>query len=155
MDDLKIDSRTSGSVPELKHTSGVTGSEDVDTSLSDLFHFCVENGHGKVVLDDIVDSRTAAALLSSFHLNKLDPGDGLEQLSRFCLHALPMNKVTRVVVAYAFVQRDFQVARQSRRGEEFSDIFHLGRESLRALLNMRVFLQHGAATCGVHQNSLY
>src|SRR5687767_13630513 len=138
VDHLEIQSCTAGAVPELEHTAGVTGSEDVQPRLPDLFHFGVQNRHGELVLHDVVDSRAAATLIGAFDLDELDTGNCLQQLSRLGPDTLPVNQVARIVVSHTFVQRNLEPARQPRGRQEFRDVFYARGEPSGAFQDVRV-----------------
>src|SRR5688572_18754741 len=132
VDYFQLQARAAGAVPELEHTAGVTGGEGVEVSLADLLHFGVQDRHGKLVLDDVVDSCTAAALIGAIHLDELDAGNGLQQLPRFGLDSLSMDEMAGIVVADTLVQRNFEPARKPRRGQKLGDVFHARGKAARA-----------------------
>jgi len=74
--DLKLDTQFSSAVPELKHASGVPGSQYIYMRFFDHFHLSIKDFHRQLILSNIVNSGASAALVRTLNLHKFNPWNG-------------------------------------------------------------------------------
>src|SRR5204863_9246270 len=88
-----------GAVPELKHTSLISGRQYFYMRFLDFFHLSVQDLHRQLILGNVVNSRTAATLICALDLDKLDSRNCLSLRARLCSDPLPMVEVTRIIIS--------------------------------------------------------
>ena len=78
---------------ELQHATGVCRGYEVRVYFHHIPHLAVQNLHGEIRVDDIVDARRSAALVGVAHLSKLHAGNRRQQLARRLLYSLGVDQV--------------------------------------------------------------
>ena len=89
----------SRAVLELKKASRVARHQDVQFGLPYPLHLAIEDLHRKLGLGQVIDTRAAAALIRSFHLDQFDSRNGLEQGTWGPSDALGVEEVARIIVS--------------------------------------------------------
>ncbi len=82
--------------------AGVSGGDDIGIGFLDVAGFSVEKLARHIGLHDVVDSGASAADHRFFEFNKLDSGDGLDELAGLAGDLLAVGEVAGVVVGDAF-----------------------------------------------------
>src|SRR5437867_3500493 len=100
MRDLKLDTKFSSPVLELKHTSGVPGRQYIYMRFFDLFHLSIKDFHRQLILSNIVNSSASAALIRTLNLHKFNPWNGFEQSPRLRANSLAVDQMARIVIAH-------------------------------------------------------
>src|SRR5437667_5143806 len=98
MRDLKLDSKFSSAVLELKHASGVPGRQYIYMRFFDRFHLSIKDFHRQLILSNIVNSGASAALIRTVNLHKLNAWNGFQQSPRLRANSLAVDQMTRIVI---------------------------------------------------------
>src|SRR5690349_4104321 len=91
----------------------------------------------------IVNSGTAATLVTIPHFDQFQTGDGLKQNSRWILDALGVDEVASILVSHALFDSP-EIAVEINSGQKFADVLNLMGETLGPGRVFRIVVQQFA-----------
>lgn len=146
---------------ELEDAAWISGGDDIGSEMRNELGFAIAEGIGGVWLDEIVDSRRAAAEGRFGNLDEFKPGNTSKQIARLRAHALRMLQMTGIVERHAQFQEMALAARLELR-KDFADVFAFCRKVPGAFCVFRnvteqvtVFLHIGTASGGVGHDGVH
>ena len=86
---------------KLQNAAGIASGDDAGSETRNELGFAIPKGLGGARLNQVVDSRGAAADGGFGDLDELDPGNAREQRARLLAHALRMLQMAGVVKRHA------------------------------------------------------
>src|SRR5207249_1172108 len=128
---------------DLHQAAGIGGDDDLRVRSQDVRDLAVQERAREIRLRDVVGARTSAAHVGLHERNELEAGDRREQRPRLHAHALAVEKVTRIVICRASVDRSGHHA-EAEVTQVLGRIAHTACEPHRAIGPRRVVLQEPA-----------
>src|SRR5262249_6301595 len=89
---------------DLHHAAGIAGDHDTRSRLADSLDLAPPELRGDLGLEEIVDTRAAAAKVAVGQLHERQPGNAPQELSRLRAHLLAVSEVAGVVVGDSLPQ---------------------------------------------------
>ena len=86
---------------KLQNATGIASRDDAGSEMRNELGFAIPKGLGGARLNQVVDSRGAAADGGFGDLDELDPGNAREQRARLLAHALRMLQMAGIVKRHA------------------------------------------------------